>query len=149
VSNLLDIKKRIVQKKENEKNGKSMEIRDAREHEWFYVDNVFIDKFARKIGIYAVSVYLSLCRHANKEQTTWPSIHLISDEIGITGRSTSKGLKSLEDHCLIRVDRVTGQSNIYTLLNKRKWKINGSRWYGVGGSHPATKKEIKGMKYES
>jgi hypothetical protein len=111
-----------LQKKKSAFYSEPMDVRDAREAGFFHIDNIFIDEYMREIGIYGVGVYCSLCRHCNKEQKAWPSIDLMADELGTTQRSVIRGLKSLELHCIVKVDRLKGSPSIYTLMNKRKWK---------------------------
>jgi hypothetical protein len=122
VSKLLDIRKRIASKNRNRKNDDKIEIRDSREREFFIVDDRFMDVYARICGVYATCVYLALCRHVGKDQTCWPSINLLSEKLGMTTRSVIRSTKVLEHHKIIQIDKVKGDSNIYTLLNKRHWK---------------------------
>ena len=118
----LDIKKRLRKKKRDENDNKPFEVRDAREKEFFIVDDAYLNGYARECGIYASSVYFVLCRHAGREQTCYPSIALMMDKLSLARASVVKGLKILEIHNIIKVDRQKGQPNIYTLLNKRHWK---------------------------
>lgn len=126
MSKLLDIRKRIEKKKRQRKYNKNkdtFEIRDNRETEFFIVNNVFVDKFMKVCGIHASCVYFALCRHANNiDQTCFPSIDLISDMLKMSSKSVAKGIRILEWHNIIKVDRVIGQPNIYILLNKKHWK---------------------------
>ena len=56
-----------------------MEIRDNRQKEWFWLDNEYLNGYARHLGTVATAVYISLCRHSdNKTQTCFPSTELIS-----------------------------------------------------------------------
>lgn len=50
------------------------EVRCQRERGWYFIDNEFLDIYAKHVGIYASGVYNSLCRYANKDQKSWPSI---------------------------------------------------------------------------
>jgi len=47
---------------------KTFDVRDLRKKEQYITDDLFLNGYARFLGIYAVGVYGSLCRHANKEQ---------------------------------------------------------------------------------
>lgn len=107
-----------------------IEIRDQRQKEWFWIDNEFIDKFAREVGPVATLVYISLSRHAdNGTQTAFPSMQTIGDEVGIKSRNTiAKGIKTLERHGIIdtkqSIDPSNGKrlNNTYTLLSRKFWK---------------------------
>ncbi len=103
-------------------------IRDLRIKEKFFVDDLYLNGYARLCGIYATGVYLSLCRHSNKEQTCFPSKKLIAKELKISERSVFGAIKILEKWNIIRVKpqarKASGlyKNNIYILLDKSKWK---------------------------
>lgn len=128
MSKLLDIQNRIRHKKKVEKNytpklKERFEVRDSRGKEFFIVDNAFIDKYIRAIGINASCVYFALCRHADKNQLCFPSIELLSDYFKISRSSVIRAIKILEWHNIIKVDKIKGQVNIYTLINKKYWRL--------------------------
>lgn len=90
------------------------------------LDDEYLNGQARLCGIYATGVYLSLCRHASKDQECFPSIKLISEELAISRDSVIKGIKALEDHSVITIKKArtkggTWQNNIYVLLDKSEW----------------------------
>ena len=118
----LDIKKRLRKKKRDENDNKPFEVRDAREKEFFFVDDAYLNGYAREVGPDASMVYFTLCRHASSEQLCYPSVELISDKTGLSRSTVLRSIKILEKHFIVKVDRIKGQPNIYTLLNKRKWK---------------------------
>lgn len=107
-----------------------MEIRDNRQKEWFWLDNEYLNGYARYLGTVATAVYISLCRHAdNKTQTCFPSMELIAEENGIGSRNTvSKAINALEVWNIIKIERNYNkntkqrENNIYTLLAKTQWK---------------------------
>ena len=101
----------------------TFEVRDAREKGWYYIDDKFLNGYARFLGIYAVGVYSSLCRHANKEQMAWPSISKIAEELGCGRNSILEGIKRLEFWHIISKKRIGKQTtNRYWLTKKRCWK---------------------------
>lgn len=107
-----------------------IEIRDQRQKEWFWIDNEFIDNFAKKVGPVATLVYVALSRHADQgTQTAFPSMQTIGDEVGIKSRNTiAKGIKALEQYGIIAtkeaIDPSNGKrlNNTYTLLSRKFWK---------------------------
>lgn len=107
-----------------------MEIRDNRQKEWFWLDNEYLNGYARHLGTVATAVYISLCRHAdNKTQTCFPSMELIAEENGIGSRNTvSKAINALEKWNIIKIEKNYNkntkqrENNIYTLLAKSQWK---------------------------
>jgi len=103
---------------------KKIEIRDIRGKERFVVDNDYIDNFAKICGAFATCVYMSLCRHANKIQSCWPSIQTLAEEHGVGITSVKKGLAKLIDHKIIEKERVGKKcNNRYLLLDKKHWVI--------------------------
>lgn len=105
-----------------------IEIRDLREKQFFMVDDAYLNGYARLCGINATGVYLSLCRHASKSQTCFPSKKLIAEELSISERSVYTALKKLEDWNIITIDNQgrkgdgSFKSKIYTLVSKKHWK---------------------------
>lgn len=106
-----------------------MEIRDSRDKEWFWLDNEYLNGYARLLKPTSSLVYISLCRHANnKTQSCFPSMELIAEELGMQRSAISRAIKELEDWNIIKVitnyDKKTKQreNNVYTLTNKTTWK---------------------------
>lgn len=102
-------------------------IRDTRE-KCFVVNDEYLNGYAKLCGIYATGVYLSLCRHASKEQVCFPSKKLISDELQISEREVYRGLKKLAKWNIVKIEsqgrKEDGSflNNTYTLLDKSVWK---------------------------
>ncbi len=104
----------------------TFKIRDMRKKEKYFVDDEYLNGYAKLCGIYATGVYISLCRHANKEQTCFPSIELIAKELKISERKVQDSLKILSRWNIIKITKRRRQgvyvSNHYTLLDKSEWK---------------------------
>jgi predicted transcriptional regulator len=105
-----------------------MEIRDNRDKEWFWLDNQYLNGYAKYLGMSCTVVYLSLCRHANNStQQCFPSMGTIADQNGIGKRTVIRAIQKLEEWNIIRVEKSrkddgTQANNIYTLLSKKEWK---------------------------
>lgn len=106
-----------------------MEIRDSRDKEWFWLDNEYLNGYAKHLGTTASLVYISLCRHANNTtQTCYPSMELIAEELGMQRSSIGRAIKKLSDWNIISITETYDQktkkrnNNIYTLLSKNNWK---------------------------
>lgn len=105
-----------------------MEIRDNRAKEWFWLDNQYLNGYAKHLGVTCTVVYLSLCRHAdNTTQSCFPSMKLIADENGISTRSVVRATALLEEWGIISIEKSkkndgTQANNIYTLTSKKNWK---------------------------
>lgn len=104
-------------------------IRDLRIKEKFFMDDKYLNEYARLCGIYATCVYVSLCRHANKEQMCFPSKKLIGEELKISERTVFSAIKTLEKWNIIKIKKrgrkLSGhfKSNIYILIDKSNWKL--------------------------
>ena len=113
-------------------------IRDLRNKEKFVMDDRYLNVYARLCGIHATGVYVSLCRHANKEQTCFPSKRLIAEELKISERKVYDALKMLERWNIIKVSSQGRKKNgsyrskLYTLLDKSQWSIVPSADTSVG-----------------
>src|SRR3990167_6499631 len=101
-------------------------VRDRRNKGWFFIDNDYLNGYAKLFGPIGTGVYLSLCRHADNEQKSFPSQKLIAEELHIGERTVRDYLKLLADHHLIAIHRERGEgskwlNNVYTLLDKDEW----------------------------
>lgn len=97
------------------------ERRDLTDGGFFCVDNEFIDQYARECGNHGSLIYMALCRYAGKDQTCFPGVVLLEKMLGISRKSVIRGLGELEKRGIIKVSRVKGRPNIYTLVNKSIW----------------------------
>ena len=118
---LLDFKKRIGQKKREAGGSRGFIVRDCRDS-YFVVDDEYLNGYGAIVSHQASMIYFCLCRHVGKEQVCYPSYDYLSKKIGFYRAGVIKGVKELEAHGIIRVDRERGQPNIYTLLNKKHWR---------------------------
>lgn len=103
-------------------------VRDVRIKEKFVIDDAYLNGYARLCGIAATGVYMSLCRHASKEQQCFPSKKLMGEELGISEKTVFRALKKLEEWNIVRVENQgrkkdgSFRNNLYTLLDKSVWK---------------------------
>ena len=105
-----------------DRNEEKFSVRDLRRKEKFFVDDLYLNGYAKKCGIYATGVYLSLCRHANKEQSCYPSYKKISEELKISVKQVGRTIKILEKNGLIKKIRCGKKlNNRYLLLDKSEW----------------------------
>jgi len=133
-------------------------IRDMRIKEKYFMDDEYLNGYAKLCRIYATGVYCSLCRHSNKEQTCFPSINLIAQELHISEKTVRKALKTLVFWNIIKI--VTGKRrkggfyapNKYTLLDKSKWKpkpvVRGTAGANGTTRHSPKVSEDKYQRYE-
>lgn len=129
---------------------RKIEVRDFREKAFFMVDDAYLNGYARVCGLSATGVYLSLCRHANKDQKAWPSIRRIASELAITSRTVITAIKRLEKQGIIVVERKKGKDgrrevNVYILQDKRLWIKPPSEAVSPGepGESPGENNDIK------
>jgi Helix-turn-helix domain len=105
-------------------------IIDKRVKEKFIMDDAYLNGQAKICGWQATLVYNSLCRHANIDQESFPSIRLIMEELGIGRNTTLKGLENLEKYNVIKIEKARAENgkwinNTYTLLDKSVWVKTG------------------------
>ena len=106
-----------------------MEIRDNRAKEWFWLDNEYLNGYARFLGETCTVVYLSLCRHAdNKTQTCFPSMELIAEENGIGRKKVGIALQKLKEWGIISIKEDYDPKNkrrktmFIRFLSKIEWR---------------------------
>lgn len=101
------------------------EVRDRREKDWTWFDDVIVDHYGPIIGAYGVAVYMVIARHSNVEtQDSFPSHDTIAKKLNVSKATVKRAIALLKQEKLIAVKtRKTKvgdpDSNIYTLL--RPW----------------------------
>lgn len=98
-----------------------IEVRDARDPGWTWIDNELIDRFGPELGPGGIAIYLALARLANNEtQECWPSVETLGQMVGIASRVTvRKHLRKLQHLKLVQVEQrhdLGDLTHIYTLL---------------------------------
>jgi len=102
-------------------------IIDKRIKEKFMMDDAYLNGQARICGWQATLVYNSLCRHTNSSQESFPSIQLMSQELGVSRDTVMRGIDNLEKFNVIQVRKSRtkgGQwlNNTYILIDKSQWE---------------------------
>lgn len=105
----------------------TFKVRDLRIKEKFWLDDVYLNGYARHLKPIATAVYLSLCRHADKGQSCFPAEITVAEEHGISERTVRYKIALLRSWNIIRVKRTRSQKgkwlhNTYFLLDKSEWK---------------------------
>lgn len=93
----------------------------------FQMDDKYVEEYADVCTWKATLVYVCLCRRADKDQRSFPSIANMAKQHGVSRDTIIDGIKSLEAWNLIHVERKKGtnsvwKNNRYTLLDKSVWK---------------------------
>lgn len=106
---------------------KQIIIRDLRVKEKFFIDDLYLNGYARILKPSTTAVYFSLCRHAGKNQTAFPSQELIAKEHGISANTVYRGIRKLKNANIIAIEQKKSEKgifnrNVYTLLDKAMWK---------------------------
>lgn len=102
-------------------------IIDQRSKSKFIIDDEYLNGYARLCGIYATGVYVSLCRHADRDQYCFPGEELIAQELNVSTKSVQRAIKKLRSWGIIKIQkrkRKKGmwKNNSYILLDKSIWK---------------------------
>lgn len=101
-------------------------IIDKRKKEKFMVDDAYLNGMAKICGWQGTIVYASLCRHANINQESFPSIKLMAEQHNLSRPTIIKGIESLERRKVIEVKKTRTKdgkwlNNTYILLDKSEW----------------------------
>lgn len=101
-------------------------IIDKRRKEKFMVDDEYLNGQAKLCGWQGTIVYNSLCRHANIDQESFPSIKLMSEQHGVSRPTIIKGIENLEKRRVIEVKKTRTKdgkwlNNTYILTDKSEW----------------------------
>jgi hypothetical protein len=105
----------------------SFKVRDFRDKGFFMLDDAYLNGYAKHLDPITTVVYLSLCRHADKKQVSFPSQELIAKEHNINPRTVRRKIKALLDLNIIQVKQKRSTRgkflhNTYILLDKAEWK---------------------------
>jgi predicted transcriptional regulator len=106
----------------------TLEVRDMRRKEKFFVDDEYLNGYAKLCGVSATAVYFVLCRHADRNQECFPSMETIAEKLGISRRTVITAIKTLVEWNIIakgeRKRKKGGEwmHNTYILLDKTVWK---------------------------
>jgi hypothetical protein len=108
-------------------NSRTFKIRDLRIKEKFFLDDAYVNGWSKHLKPSALAVYVSLCRHADKEQSAFPNQETIAKEHGMCVRTVISKLKLLQQLNIIRLEKVRNKkgkwlNNTYYLLDKSSWK---------------------------
>lgn len=102
--------------------------RDKRKRGWFWLDNDYLNGWAKYFGAVGTAIYVSLCRHSNNEnQKCFPAMKTIAEETGISENTVKKYIHLFEKFKLIGIEKERDYktkkwlNNIYTLLDKIEW----------------------------
>lgn len=118
-------------------------IRDMRKKEKYFIDDAYLNGYAKLCGVYATAIYNSLSRHANfHSQTCFPAITTMAKQHGISKRSAIRATKILEKWHIIKIikekDEKTKRqlNNTYLLLDKSEWLSKPQKESQVPDTHP-------------
>jgi len=105
----------------------TFKVRDLRIKEKFWLDDAYLNGYARHLKPIATAVYMSLCRHADKGQSCFPAEITIAEEHGIGERTVRSKIALLQNWNIIKIKRTRSQKgtwlhNTYFLLDKSQWK---------------------------
>ncbi|MDP3785097.1 MAG: helix-turn-helix domain-containing protein [bacterium] len=105
----------------------TFKVRDKRKADWFSVDNVFLDLYAKHFGAIGTAVYIALCRRADEDEKCFPSQQNIGEMLGINRRTVNPYLQRLEKANIISVTKKFRDKhgkwlhNVYWLIDKSEW----------------------------
>lgn len=116
---------------------KGFKVRDKRSRGWFYIDNEYLNGYAKVFGPIGSGIYLSLCRHVDQNQKCFPSEKLLAKELAVGERTIRKYLKELENWNLISIEKTRSPQgkflhNLYWLIDKSEWRKKPSANCAVG-----------------
>lgn len=101
------------------------DVRDHREHDWFWANNSVIDRYGAAIGADGVAVYMALARHADRNGQCFPSYATLAERLGLSRPTIMKCIERLKIAGLItsmartkpsKTGTERPDSNLYTLL---------------------------------
>ena len=105
-----------------------IEVRNKRKEDRFYIDNEFLNGYAKKVGSAGQSVYMALCKH-EREGKAFPGVRHLAKELNISTGTVSAGIKRLLEYSIIKIAVAKQGKYIYYLIDHNKWgKIPKEDW---------------------
>ena len=103
-----------------------IKIRDIRIKEKYSVDDAYLNGWAKIVGFAGTAVYNSLCRHADINQSSFPSVKKIAEEHGAAEKTIKRAIKKLKELNIIQVEKIRSNkgkwlNNTYILVDKSNW----------------------------
>lgn len=106
-------------------NQKTFEVRDLRHKEKFVLDDAFLNGYGKIVGPPGIAVYVTLCRHVDKNQKCFPSQSLIGEKIDLPRQTVNIWIQVLSYFRIIKIERVGNKcNNRYLLLDKKYWRTD-------------------------
>ena len=99
----------------------NIKVRSKRTEKRFYIDNEFLNGYAKKVGWQGNIVYIALCRH-EKNGKAFPGFRHLAEELGVGIASISKGVKALKEHNIIQIEKGKQNKFTYWLTDYSEWK---------------------------
>lgn len=106
---------------------RSLIVRDFRNKNFFLMDDAYLNGYAKLVSPSVTAVYMSLCRHADKLQKSFPSIQLLAEEHSLSVSTVQRAIRKLVSLNIISRERTKASNgkwinNTYILLDKSVWK---------------------------
>ena len=105
-----------------------IKIRDLRIKEKYFIDDAYLNGYAKLCGVYATAIYNSLSRHANfNTQECFPAIDSMAKQHSIDKKTVIKAINTLQKWNIISVLKRKNPKtkrqlpNNYALLDKSEW----------------------------
>lgn len=97
-----------------------MKINEGRKRGWFWVENEIFDYgIANHIGNSALTIHFALCRHADEQGKSFPTVQTLQFETGLSNRVIAKSTRILEQYYLLEIQREKHQHNVYIVKSVR------------------------------
>jgi len=97
----------------------SIEIRDLRNGEWYWIHRAVVQDYASQIGAVGVAVYNLLASMADSGQLCFPSQKYMARCLGYSRATVNKTIKRLEKAGLIKIEKRDRYHCRYSLLKVR------------------------------
>jgi replication initiation and membrane attachment protein DnaB len=93
---------------------KTIEIKDTRNMDWYWVSTRVLDEYTSKIGVIGFALYLAYVIYA--KDSFLPSEEKVAEKLRISMRTLKKYKRILEEYGLIKVGREGNKEIIYIIL---------------------------------
>jgi len=98
-----------------------IKVRSKRKENRYYIDNEFLNGYAKKVGWQGHIVYSALCRHEKKGKA-FPGFRHLAEELGVSKGTIGKGVELLKEYNIIQVEKGKQNKFTYWLTDYTDWK---------------------------
>lgn len=121
------------------------ELQDKRTRGWLWIDNATLKHIGSEVGSYGIAVYAAIAMHTSGNgREAYPKAATIASIAGCSVRKVKGTIQELEGAGVLKVERRSGTSNLYTLVDAPVSSTEADSGGGVHDMHGGRARHARG-----